>query len=103
MQNLLLARAYLLQGLRDDDVVHSIYGHGMVNGGHYIRETVLHWTRALFIPAGTGVETRSRTQVELMRDFGVTVLVGFIDYIRHLADVAREMGVDARARHEGPR
>ena len=93
MQNLLLARAYLLQGLRDDDVVHSIYGHGMVNGGHYIREAVLHFTRALLVPAGTGVETRSRTQVELMRDFGATVLVGFADYIRHLADVAREMGI----------
>lgn len=93
MQNLLLARAYLLQGLRDDDVVHSIYGHGMVNGGHYVRETVLHWTGALFISAGTGIETRSRTQVELMRDFGVTVLVGFVDYLRHLADVAREMDI----------
>jgi len=93
MQNLLLARAYLLQGLRDDDVVHSVYGHGLVNGGHYIRETVLHFTGALFLSAGTGVETRSRTQVELMRDFRATVLVGFIDYIRHLADVARQMGI----------
>ena len=93
MQNLLLARTYLLQGLRDDDVVHSVYGHGLVNGGHYIREAVLHFTGALFISAGTGVETRSRTQVELMRDFGATVLVGFIDYIRHLAEVAREMGI----------
>lgn len=93
MQNLLLARAYLLQGLRPDDVVHSVYGHGLVNGGHYIRETILHFTGALFLSAGTGVETRSRTQVELMRDFGATVIVGFIDYIRHLADVAREMGI----------
>lgn len=93
MQNLLLARAYLLQGVRDDDVVHSVYGHGLVNGGHYIRETVLHFTGALFLSAGTGVETRSRTQVELMRDFGVTVIVGFIDYVRHLAEVAREMGL----------
>jgi phenylacetate-CoA ligase len=93
MQNLLLARAYLLQGLREDDVVHSVYGHGLVNGGHYIRETVLHFTGALFLSAGTGAETRSRAQVELLRDFGATVLVGFIDYIRHLADVAREMGV----------
>lgn len=93
MQNLMLARAYLLQGLRDDDVVHSVYGHGLVNGGHYIRETVLHFTGALFVSAGTGVETRSRTQVELMRDFGVTVLVGFTDYLRHLADVAREMEI----------
>jgi phenylacetate-CoA ligase len=93
IQNLLLARAYLLQGLRPDDVVHSVYGHGLVNGGHYIRETILHFTSALFLSAGTGVETRSRTQVELMTDFGATVLVGFIDYIRHLADVAREMGI----------
>ena len=93
MQNLLLARAYLLQGLRPTDVVQSVYGHGLVNGGHYVRETFLHFTNALFISAGTGVETRSRAQVELMRHFGVTVLVGFPDYVRHLADVAREMQI----------
>lgn len=94
MQNLLLARAYYFQGLRDTDRVHSVYGHGMVNGGHYIREAVLHFTSALFFSAGTGVETRSRTQVELMRRFGATVLVGFVDYVRHLAEVARELGLD---------
>ena len=86
VQNLLLARVYLLQGLRDDDVVHSVYGHGMINGGHYVRETVTHWTRALFLSAGTGVETRSSTQIELMRDFGATVIVGFGDYMKHLGE-----------------
>ncbi len=94
VQNLLLARAYLFQGLRDDDIVHSVYGHGMVNGGHYIRETLAHWTRAILLPAGTGIETRSQTQVELMRDFGVTVIVGFGDYIKHLAQVARDNGLE---------
>lgn len=93
LQNLLLARAYLFQGLRPSDVVQSVYGHGLVNGGHYVRETFLHFTNSLFISAGTGAETRSATQVELMRDFGVTVLVGFADYIRHLAEVARDMGI----------
>jgi phenylacetate-CoA ligase len=92
VQNLLLARAYLFQGLRDDDVVHSVYGHGMINGGHYIRETVTHWTRALFLPAGTGAETRSAAQLELMRDFGATVIVGFADYIKHLGELARSSG-----------
>jgi phenylacetate-CoA ligase len=95
-QNLLLARAYYFQGLRDADRVHSVYGHGMVNGGHYVRETFLHFTGALFFSAGTGAETRSRTQVELMRRFGATVIVGFVDYVRHLAEVAREMGLDPR-------
>jgi phenylacetate-CoA ligase len=94
VQNLLLARAYLFQGLRADDVVHSVYGHGMINGGHYVREAFTHWTRALFLSAGTGVETRSATQIELMRDFGATVIVGFADYVKHLADVAREAGID---------
>jgi len=53
VQNALLARAYRLQGLADTDVVHSVYGFGMVNGGHSIRETVLHFTKALLVPGGT--------------------------------------------------
>ena len=93
MENLLLARAYLFQGLRSDDVVHSTYGFGMVNGGHFIREAVLHFTKALFLPAGTGLETRSEQQVALMQRFGVTVIVGFIDYIKRLAEVARDGGL----------
>ncbi len=94
IQNVLLARAYLLQGLRRDDVVHSVYGFGMVNGGHYIREAVLHYTDALLLPAGTGLETRSEQQVDLMRRFGVTAIVGFADYILKLAEVAREVGLE---------
>jgi phenylacetate-CoA ligase len=93
-QSLLLARAYLLQGLRADDVVHSVYGFGMVNGGHYVREALLHFTKAIVLPAGTGLETRSEQQVELMRAFGATVIVGFVDYIRRLAQVARERGIE---------
>ena len=94
VQNLLVARFYLLQGLRPDDVVHSVYGHGMVNGGHYLREAVVHWTSAVFLPAGTGSETRSVQQVAMMKDFGATVIVGFADYIKHLADVARDQGLE---------
>ena len=94
IQNALLARVYLLQGMRQEDVVHSVYGFGMVNGGHYVRETVLHWIGALFLSAGTGVETRSAQQVALMRDFGVTALVGFGDFMKRLAEVARENGIE---------
>ena len=94
VQNALLARAYLLQGLRPEDVVHSVYGFGMVNGGHYVREAVLHFTDCLLLPAGTGLETRSEQQVALMRRFRATVLVGFIDYIKRLAEVARESGIE---------
>jgi phenylacetate-CoA ligase len=91
--NLLVARMARWQGLEASDVVHSVYGHGMINGGHYIREAFTHFTNSLFLSAGTGIETRSATQVQLMADFGVTVIVGFVDYVRKLAEVAREMGL----------
>lgn len=93
VHKLLLARAYLMQGLRPQDVVHSVYGHGLVNGGHYVREAVVHHTAATFLSAGTGIETPSARQVEFMRDFQATVVVGFADYIQRLADVAREAGI----------
>lgn len=91
--NLLVGRMYRWQGLHSSDIVQSVYGHGMINGGHYIREAVTHFTNAIFLSAGTGIETRSANQVGLMADFGVTVLVGFIDYIRKLAEVARDGGL----------
>lgn len=93
--NLLVARMYRWIGVDHTDVVHSVYGHGMINGGHYIREAVTHFTNALFLSAGTGVETRSAQQVRLMADFGATVAVGFVDYIRKLADVAEAEAVKA--------
>jgi phenylacetate-CoA ligase len=94
MQNLLLARAYLLQGMNSQDVVHSVYGFGMVNGGHYVREAVTHFTNALFMPAGTGRDMPSTQQIQLMQRFGATAIVGFADYIKRLAEVAKEMGID---------
>jgi len=94
VQALLVARIWRMQGLRSDDVIHSVYGHGMINGGHFIREAALHYTNCLFLSAGTGKETRSTTQIELMRDMRVTVIVGFTDYIRQLAETARSMGLD---------
>jgi phenylacetate-CoA ligase len=86
--NLLVGRMYRWMGLQPSDVIQSVYGHGMINGGHYIREAVTHFTNSLFLSAGTGIETRSINQVNLMADFGVTVMVGFVDYIRKLAEVA---------------
>ncbi|MEO0680542.1 MAG: AMP-binding protein [Pseudomonadota bacterium] len=94
VQNMLLARLYTLQGMTQADVVHSVYGFGMVNGGHYVRETLLHWIGAQALTAGTGADTRSAQQVRLMADFGATALVGFGDYIKRLAQVAREEGLE---------
>ena len=94
VQNALLARVYLMQGMTRADTVHSVYGFGMVNGGHYVRETILHWVGARLLTAGTGAETRSAQQVQLMHAFGATAIVGFGDYIKRLSEVAREAGLE---------
>ena len=91
--NLLVGRMYRWMGLDTGDVVHSVYGHGMINGGHYIREAVTHFTNSIYLSAGTGIETRSANQAQLMADFGVTAIVGFVDYVRKLAGTAEEMGL----------
>jgi phenylacetate-CoA ligase len=93
VQNIVLARAYGLMGMTRDDVVHSVYGHGLINGGHYVRETVTHWVGARFMSAGTGVETRSAHQVFMMKEFGATAIVGFADYVKRLAEVAAQEGL----------
>ena len=93
LQALMVARAWLLQGLKAGDVVHSCYAHGMVNAGHFVREAALHYTRAVLLSAGAGNETPSITQVRNMARFGATVLVGFADYLRKLADTARSRGL----------
>jgi phenylacetate-CoA ligase len=94
VQNALLARAYTAQGVNHTDVVHSVYGFGMVNGGHFVREALTHFTRALLLTPGTGVETPSEQQIRFMQRFGVTVLVGFADYLLRLAEVAQSLGID---------
>lgn len=94
VQSLLLGRLYALQGITNRDVIHSVYGHGMVNGGHYVREAITHWVGAQMLTAGTGVETRSANQVHLMHAFGATAIVGFGDFIKRLAEVAREQGLE---------
>lgn len=94
VQALLVARIWRMQGVVPGDVIHSVYGHGMINGGHFVREAALHYTNNLFLSAGTGKETRSVAQVEMMRDLRVTVIVGFVDYIRQLSETARELGLE---------
>ncbi len=94
LQALLVARAWLLQGLKAGDVVHSCYAHGMVNAGHFVREAALHYTRAVLLSAGAGNETPSVSQVANMARFGANVLVGFADYLRKLADTARGRGLE---------
>ncbi len=89
----LMARTYACAGATADDIVQVTYGYGLFTGGlgaHYGSERL----GALTVPVSGG---NTKRQVQILSDFGVTVLACTPSYALLIAETAREMGVDPRA------
>jgi phenylacetate-CoA ligase len=88
----LMARTYASAGATADDVIQVSYGYGLFTGGlgaHYGSERL----GALTIPVSGG---NTKRQVQILKDFGVTVLACTPSYALLIAETAREMGIDLR-------
>lgn len=88
----LMARTYASAGATADDVIQVSYGYGLFTGGlgaHYGSERL----GALTIPVSGG---NTKRQVQILKDFGVTVLACTPSYALLIAETAREMGIDPR-------
>ncbi len=84
-----LARSLTSIGVGKKDIVHIAYGYGLFTGGlgaHAGCEKV----GASVVPASTG---NTKRQINLMVDFGATLLCCTPSYALHLADVMKEQGV----------
>jgi phenylacetate-CoA ligase len=89
----LMARTYACAGATPDDVVQVTYGYGLFTGGlgaHYGSERL----GSLTIPISGGNTAR---QVQVLKDFGVTVLACTPSYALLIAETAEDMGVDVRS------
>jgi phenylacetate-CoA ligase len=89
----LMARTLMCAGATADDVVQVAYGYGLFTGGlgvHYGAERL----GALTIPVSGGNTAR---QVQILKDFGVTVLACTPSYALRIAEAATEMGVDVKS------
>ena len=85
-----MARVYTSGGATADDMVHNAYGYGLFTGGlgfHIGAEKI----GATVIPVSGGL---TRRQIEIMQDFGSTVLNATPSYALVLAETAKAMGVD---------
>ncbi|MCC7567725.1 MAG: phenylacetate--CoA ligase [Methanoregulaceae archaeon] len=83
----LIARNMTMVGVTEDDVFQNMVNYGMFTGGlgfHYGAEAI----GATVIPSATG---NTRRQIEMINDFGVTVIHCTPSYAMHLAEVAEEM------------
>ena len=83
----LIARNMTMVGVTEDDVFQNMVNYGMFTGGlgfHYGAEAI----GATVVPSATG---NTRRQIEMINDFGVTVIHCTPSYAMHLAEVAEEM------------
>jgi len=88
----MMARTLAAGGAGPDDIVQIAYGYGLFTGGlgvHYGSERL----GALTIPISGG---NTKRQVQIMADFGVTVLACTPSYALYVAETAAEMGIDVR-------
>lgn len=86
----LIARTLACAGATEDDIVQVTYGYGLFTGGlglHYGSERL----GALTIPVSGG---NTKRQVQILQDFGVTVLACTPSYALLIAETAAEMGID---------
>jgi phenylacetate-CoA ligase len=93
---ILTARALYAQGIRPGDVVLNAWAYSTHNGAFSMDEALYHWLSCVVITTGTGNVTSSRRQVELARQYEATAILTTGDYLLHLADTARQMGLDPR-------
>lgn len=85
----LVARVLYAAGVTDEDIVQISFGYGLFTGGfglHYGAERL----GASVIPVSSG---NSERQIQIMQDFGTTVLVGSPSYTLYLIELMEEMGV----------
>ena len=88
----LIARALSSGGASRGDIIHNAYGYGLFTGGlgiHYGAERL----GASVIPVSGG---NTQRQITIMKDFKPTILTATPSYTLHLAEVAKDMGVDFR-------
>ncbi len=89
----LMARTYVSAGASPDDVIQVTYGYGLFTGGlgaHYGSERL----GALTVPVSGG---NTKRQVQILKDFGVTVLACTPSYAILIGETALEMGIDPKS------
>jgi phenylacetate-CoA ligase len=85
-----VTRTLAMAGVHKNDIVQIAYGYGLFTGGlgmHYGTENL----GATVIPISGG---NTQKQIQLMQDFGTSVIACTPSYALFLAEVMKEMGVD---------
>jgi len=88
----LIARIVTMAGVTDHDIAQVSFGYGLFTGAFGLHQG-LERVGASVIPMSSG---NTEKQIMIMKDFGTTVLIGTPSYGLHMAEVAREMGINPK-------
>jgi len=98
VMNIITGRRLYMQGVRPFDLVQVVLSTGLTNGGFLAREGIWKYTGAVPVMTGSGAQTPTRRQIEIMKAWKTNFLVGFSAYLRNMATVARdELNIDPRS------
>jgi phenylacetate-CoA ligase len=87
-----MARALTMVGATKEDIIQNGYGYGLFTGGlgvHYGAQRI----GATVIPISAG---QTKRQLEIMHDFGSTILTCTPSYALYLTEAADEVGIDIK-------
>lgn len=87
-----MARSLWANGVRKNDVLQNSYGYGLFTGAHGF-EKGAQKIGAMVITISSG---NTKRQINVMKDFGSTVLACTPSYSMYMAEVAEEMGFDPK-------
>src|SRR5699024_7709934 len=93
---ILSARTFYMHGIRPGDAVMNAWAYSTHNAAWIMDHGLWHWLGATPITTGTGNVTPTEKQVELAYLYGVKSITATSDYLLHIADTAKRMGLDPR-------
>ncbi|MDD2484038.1 MAG: phenylacetate--CoA ligase [Eubacteriales bacterium] len=88
----LIARIVTMAGVTNQDTAQVSFGYGLFTGAFGLHQG-LETVGAGVIPMSSG---NTQKQIMIMKDFGTTTLISTPSYALHMAEVAREMGIDPK-------
>ena len=89
----MIARSFTAMGVTKKDIVQVAYGYGLFTGGlgaHYGTERL----GAATVPISGG---NTKKQIQLLQEFGSTVIACTPSYILYIGETMKNMGIDPRS------
>jgi phenylacetate-CoA ligase len=90
VMNIMTGRRLYMQGVRPYDLVQVMLSLGLSNGGFLAREGIWKYTGAVPVMTGSGAQTPTRRQIEIMQAWKTTQLIAFPSYLRHIGLLLRD-------------